>query len=397
MAGHVDSEVGMMSQTEQLMSIPAQFRDIATGELIPNDRCLYNCKELDRIQKLFQEGRELYKTVKRDTPGSKEEKKAAAKKASEEHAGGGYTQIWNRLCRDKICISLVATGPPAKDTEEAKDNEQRLLMALYQCDPSLTGWHQDHWTSVKEIGTLHQTSIYVRYPYHMGEKLHKVCQVLSTATIDDTHKFTARVITEGRAKLHHPPAEVKPWQLQINGQQLAALDAEDIAAATTMKPSLEDSFMKVMPQPTYHLSYQKSIAGENQCAAESIWPADWQHIKDSRAYLYSQMLAKNDDLQTCQAYFQISGLVISAANQGNNQPGPMLSFYTCKHAALFGEGQELFLSTRVGDTMLALDEPFKLSFDEGSAGNFLDADGTGIWAVYGLKYEVDEHKSIVLK
>ena len=51
-AGHVgiEHEVAMMSPTEQLMSIPAQFKDIATGELIPNDRCLYNCKELDRIQ-----------------------------------------------------------------------------------------------------------------------------------------------------------------------------------------------------------------------------------------------------------------------------------------------------------------------------------------------------------
>ena len=86
LAGHVDSEGGMLTQTEKLMSIPAQFRDIATGELISNDRCLHNCKELDRFQKLFQEARELYKAVKRDTQGSKEEKKAAAKKASEEHA-----------------------------------------------------------------------------------------------------------------------------------------------------------------------------------------------------------------------------------------------------------------------------------------------------------------------
>ena len=55
------------------------------------------------------------------------------------------------------------------------------------------------------------------------------------------------------------------------------------------------------------------------------------------------------------------------------------------------------MSTRVGDTILALDEPFKLSFDEESTNSFLDADGDGIWAVYGLKYEVDEHKGIEFK
>ena len=54
------------------------------------------------------------------------------------------------------------------------------------------------------------------------------------------------------------------------------------------------------------------------------------------------------------------------------------------------------MSTKAGDTILALDQPFKLSFNESNAGTYLDAEG-GILAVYGLKYEVDDDKGIVFK
>ena len=66
-------------------------------------------------------------------------------------------------------------------------------------------------------------------------------------------------------------------------------------------------------------------------------------------------------------------------------------------AAIYAGDQELFMSTRVGDTILALDAPFKLSFGEGGDNSILDADGDGIWAVYGFKYEIDGDKGIVFK
>ena len=57
-AGHVgiEHEVANMSPKEQLMSSPAHFIDIATGEPIPNARCLYECQELDKTVKLLKEG-----------------------------------------------------------------------------------------------------------------------------------------------------------------------------------------------------------------------------------------------------------------------------------------------------------------------------------------------------
>ena len=54
------------------------------------------------------------------------------------------------------------------------------------------------------------------------------------------------------------------------------------------------------------------------------------------------------------------------------------------------------MGTRAGDTILALDAPFTLTFDVAPAGFHLDAKGD-ILAVFGLKYEVDEDKGIVFK
>ena len=166
-------EVLHMSQTEKILASPAQ--------------------------RLFQEGRDIYRQVKRETTGSRDERRMAARQASAAHAGGGYTQIWNRLCDDKIAISICVTAPPAETQDVAEKNERRVVWLIYQCDPTLQGMYQDIWTSPKEIGTLQQTSIYVRYPYHMGEKLQKLCKVLDTVSVEN-HKFSAKLVTEGRGQ-----------------------------------------------------------------------------------------------------------------------------------------------------------------------------------------------------
>ena len=258
-------------------------------------------------------------------------------------------------------------------------------MVICQCDPTLEGWWQDIWTSVREIGTLGQTYIYVMYPYHLGEKLHKLCTVLDTVSVEN-HTFSAKVVTEGRTKLHHLPADVRPWEPHINGNKLQPLGKEEIIAATMMHPaSCEESFMKGLTEHTYHLGFKKSIAGEFQSAKTSLKLSDWQKIQQSnKTWRYAQMMAANDELQTAQVYLQISGLVIDAATQGKTQPGPDVFLYTCTSAAIYAGDQGLFMSTRAGDTILALDAPFKLTFGEATEGSNLDADD-GIWAADDFK------------
>ena len=187
--------------------------------------------------------------------------------------------------------------------------------------------------------------------------------MLNTISVEN-HKFSAQVVTEGRAKLHHSVVDVKPWELHINGQKLAVLDAKEIAAVTQMQPeTCEGNFLKVMAQHTYHIGFQKSIAGESQSAVDYLVLSDWQKVKDSnKTWRYAQMLAGNDELQTMHVFFLISGLVIDAACQGKNQPGPDVFFYTCNDGIVYHGDQELFMSNKAGDTILALDPPFKLTF-----------------------------------
>ena len=70
----VDDSAGTCIKQQLLLS-PAQFFDIVTNEPISNDRCFYNCQELDKVQKKFQEAQDIYHRVKRETHGSEEVKK----------------------------------------------------------------------------------------------------------------------------------------------------------------------------------------------------------------------------------------------------------------------------------------------------------------------------------
>ena len=389
-------EVTTMCKWHQSMSSQAQFKDTFTKEPLTHERCLYNCQELDRAHHLMQKGTHFCRKRMRDP--SHEGTFGYFKQARVDcEAGGTYNQLWNCLSDDKIAITLVVTAPPAGSQDVAYSNERNLLIAIYQCDPSLQGLCQDICTGIKEIGTLSKTLIYARYPYHMGERLQRLCKVLNTVTAGD-HKFSAHVATAADMdKIHHSVVDDKPWELHINGQRLAALDKEALTAATRMQPAAcednQDNFMKLMTQHTYHLAFHTSIFGENKSAPK--WLAE-HHQGTIKACRLAEKLGSNDEMQTNQVYLFISGLVIDAATQCNTQPGPHVFLYTCTSAAIYAGDQGLFMSTRAGDTILALDAPFKLTFGEATEGSNLDADD-GILAVYGFKYEVDDDKGIVFK
>ena len=156
-------------------------------------------RKLGNAQRPFQECSNIYRQVMRETPGSRDARRMAARQASAAHAGGGYTQKWSQLCDASIVISICATAPTADNQAVASGNGRRMLMVICQCDPALEGMWQGMWTSIKEIGTLSQTYIYVRYPSHMGEKLQKLCKVLDTISVEN-HKFSAKLVTEGRGQ-----------------------------------------------------------------------------------------------------------------------------------------------------------------------------------------------------
>ena len=246
-------EVTTMCKWHQSMSSQAQFKDTFTKEPLTHERCLYNCQELDRAHHLMKTGTHFCRKRMRDP--SHEGTFGHFKQARVDcESGGTYNPLWNCLSDDKIAITLVVTAPPAGSQDVAYSNERNLLIAIYVCDPSLQGLCQDIFTSIKEIGTLSQTFIYARYPYHMGERLQKLCKVLNTVPVEN-QKFSAKVVTEGMDPTHWS----KSLWLHITGQRLATLDREAIIAAT--KRQLEEHHMKLMAQQTYHLCFHKSLDG----------------------------------------------------------------------------------------------------------------------------------------
>ena len=90
---------------------------------------------------------------------------------------------------------------------------------------------------------------------------------------------------------------------------------------------------------------------------------DYQWIQDTnKAWRLAQKLASNDEMQTMQVYFLISGLVIDAATHGKNQPGPDVFLYTCTSAAIYAGDQQLFMSIRAGDTIPCIGCPLQANF-----------------------------------
>ena len=169
------------------------FYDVQTGAPIPQATIMASLQRLDNIQIKLQESSKIYKQVIKSCPPhmDHEEKKKIAKKRADQYLGARLLDIWDGLADDKVIITMVVTAPPAKDQKEAADNEDRLRCAIFQVDQYLHEQMVDLWTSREEIGGLHETYIYVRWPYHFGCQVKALAVCLSQLEGNETHKFIA--------------------------------------------------------------------------------------------------------------------------------------------------------------------------------------------------------------
>ena len=153
----------------------------------------------------------------------------------------------------------------------------------------------------------------------------------------------------------------------MNGKPLAS--AEDIVAAIKREPiSCQKSFLHSLQEQNLCLGLQKNIENEENAAENWLIGNEWEKVQNTnRAYMYGDMLSSGNPNDIMNAHFSITGKVLHAAQQEINKPGPEVWFYSCIAATHYPEDQELFRSTRIGDTVLALDEPFKLSLSLSSA------------------------------
>ena len=115
--------------------MPMQMEGIdpKTGHLIPFKKIEQDVKAIDELQRRSAAGRKAWKTCFQETGDLKQ-----ARKASKEASGGGLTQIFDELHREKVLVSLVVVCPPATE-QEAKENEVRLKYIIYQLSEFMLG------------------------------------------------------------------------------------------------------------------------------------------------------------------------------------------------------------------------------------------------------------------
>ena len=173
----------------------AVFKDKLTGEVIPWDKIQENMAAIDNLKEKLYQGRQVFQQALKDTDDH-----AEACKRSNEVAGGSCSELWDQLSEQKVVCSMVVVCPPSKDKQEMFENEERLKLAIGQVSGHMYSLIVDVWTSRKEIGTVSETFVYVRFPYHLWEKVEELGDKISQVNVG-THHFTAYLCLDARKEM----------------------------------------------------------------------------------------------------------------------------------------------------------------------------------------------------
>ena len=124
-------------------------------------------------------------------------------------------------------MSLVAVCPPATK-KESEENEVRLKYIVYQLSEFMLDQIVDMWTSQKELGTFHETYVYVRFPYYLACLVNGLSIGMSEASVG-AHNFKSWICCEGRAVVPKAPPQIGQWEICIGGKKVPALTKEELA------------------------------------------------------------------------------------------------------------------------------------------------------------------------
>ena len=86
-------------------------------------------------------------------------------------------------------------------------------------------------TSRKEIGTVHETYVYVRFPYYIAMRVKSLSIGVNEASVG-SHKFKASVCYEGRHDMPRALPQIDQWELCIGGRKVPELTKEELSRVT---------------------------------------------------------------------------------------------------------------------------------------------------------------------
>ena len=367
----------------------AVFKDKLTGEVIPWDKIHENMAAIDNLKQKLHQGRLVFRQALKETDGDH----AEACKRSNAVAGGICSELWDQLSEQKVVCSLMVVCPPSKDKKEMYENEDRLRLAIGQVSGHMYSRIVDVWTSRKEIGTVSETFVYVRYPYHMWAQVEALATSISQLNVG-THHFKASLSLDARKKLQpRHGVQVQQWELQINGHNLPDLKKEDIdEMQEAAKGSFAEKFEKEMQVDAME---KAGMSPEMQCALQFLWDHEIHHMKTTETWRIFCMLSSVKDLTSMTGMFQFCGRVINAAEKASDPV--MTSTVMCcevKNAVKF-PGSPLFYDLTHGDQFVTLDAPFVLNMGEHTLTK-KDSEG-GVAVIFCWRYHLGGENGVVLE
>ena len=87
---------------------------------------------------------------------------------------------------------------------------------------------------MQEIGTVHETCVYVRFPFSLACHVKSLSVGMSVVSVG-AHEFKAWICYDGRAVVPKAPPEIGQWEICVGGKTVPALTKEDLASVQGLR------------------------------------------------------------------------------------------------------------------------------------------------------------------
>ena len=177
-------------------------------------------------------------------------------------------------------------------------------------------------TSMQEIGTVHETCVYVRFPFYLACHVRSLSIGMSVVSVG-AHEFKAWICYDGRAVVPKAPPEIGQWEICIGGKKVPALTKEELASVQAKKEGTWESRWRDRMQAQNINTIRKQYYQQAY-----LWFRDYYLIDKTRTFKYATMLKSKKIRHHLEAYFQIGGLITEAADNGVGEVAgcPLLCF-----------------------------------------------------------------------
>ena len=273
-----------------------------------------------------------------------------------------------------------------------RENEERVKIMIGQISGHMFKCIVEVWTSRHDIGTVSETFVYVRFPYHMWAKVEELGASMSQVNVG-THHFNAYISLDARKKFVRHGMQVQQWELQINGHNLPELKKENLVE---MQEAAKTSFQEKLDNELQVDKIEKTgLSTEVQCMLEFLWDHEIQHMKQTRTWRIFCMLSKPNDVGFMHGMFQCGGIVINTADTASD-PMAISSVMCCEvNRDVKFPGSPLFHDLTQGDQFVTLDAPFVLNMGENSIIK-KDRD-EGVAVIFCWRYHLGGEQGVTLE